>query len=155
MLAIFFLYEHGDKSCFDCALSDPCVNSAPGLGLAQCDSFPARSPPVYHLNDSGGHLSPRLIVSGTRTWHLSIAVRVIFYWWFSSSLGLLRVKPSCLLSVLAEKEFDPSWMKQKGVSITSRSIWRSLGKWPSRKVPRMLRNVIRNRIRVQDYSKMI
>lgn len=64
----------------------PCVNSTPGPGLSRCDSFPARIPTVYHLNDSGGHLSPRLIVSATRTWHLSIAVRVIFHWWFSSAL---------------------------------------------------------------------
>lgn len=74
-----------DKSSSDCASSSPCVNTLPCPGLSQRDSFPARIPPLYHLNDSGRHLSPQLIVSATRTWHLSIAVRLRFHWWFSSA----------------------------------------------------------------------
>lgn len=64
----------------------PQVDATPGPGLSRCDSFPARIPPVYHLNDNGGHLSPRLIISARRTWHLSVAVREIFHWRFSSAL---------------------------------------------------------------------
>lgn len=50
-------------------------------------------PAVYHLNDSGGHLSPRLIVSAARTRRLSAAVRVIFHRWFNSQLWFFPCKP--------------------------------------------------------------
>lgn len=101
-------------------------------------------PAVYHLNDSGGHLSPRLIVSATCTWHLSIAVRVIFHWWFSSALWSSLCKTLLsLIYVSGERNLIPHEWNKRALSITIRSMQRSVGKWPSRGVPRMHRRVIR------------
>lgn len=92
----------------------PSEKSMAGPGLSRCDSFPARIPTVYHLNDSGGHLSPRFIVSATRLRHFycrSTTAWVIFHWWFSSApraslcktlLSLIRVSGEGIWSLMNE-----------------------------------------------------
>lgn len=131
----------GDKSSSDCALSGP-----PGEFYAWSRIIPmwqlsSQIPTVYHLNDSGGHLSPWLIVSATRTWHLSIAVRVILHWWFSSALWSSLCKTLLSLIYVSGDLIPYEWNKRV-LSITVRSIQRSVGKWPLRWVPRTHRSVI-------------
>lgn len=103
-----------DKFSSDCALSGPLCEFSAWSRIIPMWQLPSQIPTVYHLNDSGGHLSPWLIVSATRTWHLSIAVRVIFHWWFSSALWSSLCK-TLLSLIYVCGETDPSWMKQKGV----------------------------------------
>lgn len=98
---------------------------------------------VYHWNDSGGHLSPQLIVSTVRTCDLPIVVWVILHWWFSSVLWSSPCKTSFLILHLLEEESDPSWMKQKAVKyhnpINPEVCWQV----PPRGVPGMHMRIIR------------
>lgn len=104
----------------------PCVNTLPCPGLSQCDSFPARIPPLYHLNDSGRHLSPQLIVSATRTWHLSIAVRLRFHWWFSSASCSSLCKTLLSLICVSGEGIWSLMNEAKGREVSQRDQYKGL-----------------------------